>query len=46
MIIGMSLALGELSFAEQTRITLNFGLTAIHLSAVGIAIFVGFDSSF
>lgn len=41
LIIGMSLALGQLSFAEQTRITLDFGLMAIHLSAVGIAIFVG-----
>ena len=40
-IIGISLALGQLSFAEQTRITLNFGLMAIHLSAAGIAIFVG-----
>lgn len=41
LIIGMSLALGQLSFAEQTRITLDFGLMAIHLSAAGIAIFVG-----
>ncbi len=41
MLIGMSLALGQLSFAEQSRISANFGLTAIHLTAVALAIFVG-----
>lgn len=41
MLIGVSLALGQLSFAEQARISANFGLTAIHLTAVALAIFVG-----
>ncbi len=41
LLIGMSLALGQLSFAEQARISANFGLTAIHLTAVALAIFVG-----
>lgn len=41
ILIGMSLALGQLSFAEQARISANFGLSAIHLSAVALAIFVG-----
>jgi Cu-processing system permease protein len=41
LLIGMSLALGQLSFAEQSRISANFGLSAIHLCAVALAIFVG-----
>jgi ABC-type transport system involved in multi-copper enzyme maturation permease subunit len=41
MIIGVSLVLGQLSFAEQARISANFGLMAIHLGAIGIAVFVG-----
>lgn len=41
LLIGMSLALGQLSFAEQARISANFGLSAIHLSAVALAIFIG-----
>lgn len=41
LLIGMSLALGQLSFAEQARISANFGLSAIHLCAVVLAIFVG-----
>lgn len=41
LLIGMSLAAGQLSFAEQARISANFGLTAIHLTAVALAIFVG-----
>jgi Cu-processing system permease protein len=41
LLIGLSLALGQLSFAEQTRITANFGFTAIHLSAAILSIFVG-----
>lgn len=41
LLIGLSLALGQLSFAEQTRITINFGFTAIHLSAAILSIFVG-----
>ena len=41
LLIGLSLALGQLSFAEQARISTNFGLSAIHLAAVALAIFVG-----
>lgn len=41
MLILLSLALGTLSFTEQARITVDFGFTAIHLSAVILAIFVG-----
>lgn len=41
LLIGLSLALGQLSFAEQARISANFGLSAIHLCAVVLAIFVG-----
>jgi Cu-processing system permease protein len=41
LLISLSLALGQLSFAEQTRITINFGFTAIHLSAAILSIFVG-----
>lgn len=41
LLIGLSLALGELSFAEQARITTSFGLAAIQLSAVVLSIFLG-----
>lgn len=41
LLIGLSLALGQLSFAEQARISTNFGLSAIHLCAVILAIFIG-----
>ncbi|MGE0762503.1 MAG: ABC transporter permease [Bdellovibrionales bacterium] len=41
LLIGLSLALGELSFAEQARITTSFGLTSIQLSAVILSIFLG-----
>lgn len=41
LLIGFSLALGQLSFAEQSRISANFGLTAIHISCVILAIFLG-----
>lgn len=41
ILIGMSLALGQLSFAEQSRISVNFGFSSIHLSAVVLAIFLG-----
>lgn len=41
LLIGMSLVMGQLSFAEQARISANFGLSAIHLVAVALAIFVG-----
>jgi ABC-type transport system involved in multi-copper enzyme maturation permease subunit len=41
LIMSVSFALGQLSFAEQTRISANFGLAAIHIGAICIAIFVG-----
>ncbi len=41
LLIAVSLALGQLSFKEQARIAINFGLTGIHLSVVILAIFVG-----
>ncbi len=41
LLILLSLALGQLSFAEQTRIASNFGFTAIHLGAMIVSIFVG-----
>ncbi len=41
LLMGVSLALGELSFAEQTRISANFGLSGIQLSAVILSIFLG-----
>jgi Cu-processing system permease protein len=41
LLIGLSLALGELSFQEQARITADFGLMGVHLSAVILSIFVG-----
>jgi ABC-type transport system involved in multi-copper enzyme maturation permease subunit len=41
LLIGFSMALGQLSFAEQARISVNFGFAAIHLSAVVLSIFLG-----
>jgi Cu-processing system permease protein len=41
LLIGFSLALGQLSFAEQARISADFGLGAIHLCAIVLAIFIG-----
>ena len=41
MLIGLSLALGELSFDEQARISANFGFTGIQMSAAILAIFIG-----
>jgi Cu-processing system permease protein len=41
LLIGLSLVLGKLSFAEQARITTSFGLSAIQLSAVVLSIFLG-----
>jgi ABC-type transport system involved in multi-copper enzyme maturation permease subunit len=41
LLIGISLALGQLSFAEQARISADFGLTAIHVSAIILSIFIG-----
>ena len=39
--IGISVALGQLSYAEQARISLDFGLAGIQISALMVAIFVG-----
>lgn len=41
LIIGFSLILGQLSFAEQSRISINFGLASIQLASIVLAIFVG-----
>lgn len=41
ILMGLSIALSDLSFGEQSRITLNFGLTAIHISSVVLSIFIG-----
>lgn len=39
--ICVSVALGQLSYAEQARISLDFGLAGIQFSALMVAIFVG-----
>ena len=41
LLIGVSLVLGQLSFAEQARISANFGFTGIQMSACVLAIFAG-----
>lgn len=41
LLIGLSLAIGQLSFSEQARISLDFGLVGIQLSSVILAVFVG-----
>ncbi len=41
LLIGLSLVLGELSYAEQARISADFGFVAINISAIIIAIFIG-----
>ena len=41
LLIGISLALGQLSYAEQARISADFGFTGIQLSAAILAIFAG-----
>lgn len=40
-IIGLSRAMGGLSFAEQERIVIDFGLAGVHLSIVILSVFVG-----
>lgn len=40
-LIGMSVLLGALSFAEQQRIFANLSLTAAHIVVLGLAIFIG-----
>jgi len=41
LLFGLSMALGQLSFTEQARISANFGLAAIQLAAAILSIFVG-----
>jgi Cu-processing system permease protein len=41
LLMGFSMILGQLSFSEQVRISMNFGLSAIHLGCVVLSIFVG-----
>jgi Cu-processing system permease protein len=41
LLFGLSLAVGQMSYSEQGRITVNFGLAGMQLSAVILAIFVG-----
>lgn len=41
LLIGLSLALGGLSFTEHARISANFGFAGIQISAAILAIFVG-----
>lgn len=41
LLMGLSLAIGELSFAEQVRISENFGLAGIQLCSVILSIFIG-----
>ncbi len=41
LLVGFSLALGQLSFTEQARISGNFGFAGIHISAMMLSIFIG-----
>ncbi len=41
LLIGLSVALGQLSFVEQARISANFGFTGIQMSACILAVFIG-----
>lgn len=41
LLFGLSLVLGQLTFAEQSRISADFGFSAIQLSAAVMAVFVG-----
>ena len=41
LLIGFSLVLGNLSFSEQARISIDFGFSGIQLSSVILSIFVG-----
>lgn len=41
ILILLSLAMGELSFDEKARITMDFGFAAMSLSSIIIAIFIG-----
>lgn len=41
LFISMSVALGQLSYTEQGRISLDFGLAGIQISALLVAVFIG-----
>lgn len=41
LLIGVSVALGQLTFTESARLSLNFGLTAIHIGVAVLSVFVG-----
>ena len=41
LLLGLSLALGQLSFTEQGRIAIDFGMVGIQLGSVILAIFAG-----
>jgi ABC-type transport system involved in multi-copper enzyme maturation permease subunit len=41
LIIGLSLILGQLSFTEQTRLSIDLGMAAIQFSSVILSMFVG-----
>jgi len=41
MLLLLSLALGQLSFDENLRLSANFGFTGIHIAVVVLAVFVG-----
>jgi len=41
LLIGLSLVLGQLSFDEQARISINFGFAGIQISAAIVSIFIG-----
>ncbi len=40
-LVGLSLALGQLSFNEQARISVNMGFFGMHFSAIIVTIFIG-----
>ena len=41
LLVLLSLALGQLSFDENIRLSANFGFTGIHISAIALALFIG-----
>ncbi len=41
LLVLLSLALGQLSFDENIRLSANFGFTGIHISAMALAVFIG-----
>lgn len=41
MLLFLSLALGQLTFDENMRLSANFGFTGIHIAVVVLAVFVG-----